>query len=58
MTPKDPRPAFCLWREECDLFKACAHSVDLDQPRFCPTYRGPYCGRFTAKETPKDKEKA
>lgn len=43
------RPALCLWGEKCELFRACAHSIDDDQPRFCPTYKGPYCGHFTPK---------
>ena len=46
----DHRAAFCLWGEKCRLFKACQHSVDEDQARFCPTHQGPYCGRFIPKQ--------
>lgn len=49
----------CLWGERCGLFKACAHSVERSvyQRRFCPTYRGPYCGYFVPKEKERKGEK-
>jgi hypothetical protein len=53
----DQHPAFCLWGEKCGLFKACAHSIDVDQTRFCPTYRGPYCGHFIPRDDETKKEK-
>jgi hypothetical protein len=56
MTPDNHRPAFCLWREECSLFKACAHSDDSGTVSFCPTYKGPWCGHFIAKEREESKK--